>query len=415
MGGYSELIKSFDKTRDYIRDFFIYGFKVRSDFSRKSSRTYDDERRRAESWLGEIVRHDDSYRGRQVSISVDSGHIGENPLYRTYYSKSFTDNDIKLHFMITDILSDGGELTLKEIVSSLDERFGILFDEQTVRCKLKEYTAEGIYLSRISGKKAYFSLSPHTADSLFSIGSGIADAVSFFSEMQPFGVIGNSIMRMADMKNRFFFFKHNYIVHTLEDVILPEIFTAMEEKRSISVVKFGSKNEAALPQNDIILPMQILVSAQTGRRYLAGYVPSFDRFASYRLDFIKKVRVGQCCKDYDLIKERYEKSVSRCFGVSFGADKENNSILPLKITFRVDEKSEDFIISRLEREKRCGVLSRTGDDLYTLTLDVSDPVEPMNWVKSFIGRIVSVEGGSDRVRELFYSDIKRMREMYADD
>ncbi len=45
MSGFSELIKNFDKTRDYIRDFFIYGFKVRNDFDRKSLRTYDDEKR----------------------------------------------------------------------------------------------------------------------------------------------------------------------------------------------------------------------------------------------------------------------------------------------------------------------------------------------------------------------------------
>ena len=71
MSRFSELIKNFDKTRDYVRDFFIYGFKMRNDFERKSSRTYDDEKRRVESWLGNYVRYDDSQRGRQMSITVD--------------------------------------------------------------------------------------------------------------------------------------------------------------------------------------------------------------------------------------------------------------------------------------------------------------------------------------------------------
>ena len=106
MAGFSELIKNFDKTRDYVRDFFIYGCKVRSDFDRKSVRTYGDEKRRVESWMGDSMRYDDSVRGRSVSISVDSGHIPENPLYNAYYSKSFTDNDIRLHFLIMDILED---------------------------------------------------------------------------------------------------------------------------------------------------------------------------------------------------------------------------------------------------------------------------------------------------------------------
>ena len=73
MSGFSELIKNFGRTRDYVRDFFIYGFKVRGDFSRKSSRTYDDERRRIESWLGDCVQYDDSQRGRHrhfLSFSI---------------------------------------------------------------------------------------------------------------------------------------------------------------------------------------------------------------------------------------------------------------------------------------------------------------------------------------------------------
>ena len=95
MGSFSELIKNFDKTRSYVRDFFIYGYKVRSDFSVKSSRTYDDEKRRVESWLGDYISYSTSERGKQTCISVDSSHIAENPLYNAYYSKSFTANDIR--------------------------------------------------------------------------------------------------------------------------------------------------------------------------------------------------------------------------------------------------------------------------------------------------------------------------------
>ena len=102
MSGFSELIKNFGKTRDYVRDFFIYGCKVRNDFDKKSARTYDDEKRRVESWMGDCIRYDDSVRGRQVSISVDCGKIPENPLYNAYYARSFTDNDIRLHFLLTD-------------------------------------------------------------------------------------------------------------------------------------------------------------------------------------------------------------------------------------------------------------------------------------------------------------------------
>ena len=51
---YSELIKNFENIRDYISQFYVYGFKRRKDYDKKSSRSYDNERRRIESWLGNI-------------------------------------------------------------------------------------------------------------------------------------------------------------------------------------------------------------------------------------------------------------------------------------------------------------------------------------------------------------------------
>ena len=47
MSEYSELIMRFDKIRDYMRDFYVYGFMSREDFAdKKSLRTYDNEKRR---------------------------------------------------------------------------------------------------------------------------------------------------------------------------------------------------------------------------------------------------------------------------------------------------------------------------------------------------------------------------------
>ena len=39
-----ELIKNFNPVRDYMREFFVYGFKNRGDFDEKSGRTYDDRK-----------------------------------------------------------------------------------------------------------------------------------------------------------------------------------------------------------------------------------------------------------------------------------------------------------------------------------------------------------------------------------
>ena len=49
----SELVKNFDNIRMVMRDFYVYGFKSKADFNDKSGRTYDNDRRRIESWLAD--------------------------------------------------------------------------------------------------------------------------------------------------------------------------------------------------------------------------------------------------------------------------------------------------------------------------------------------------------------------------
>ena len=103
---YSELIKNFEKIRDYMREFYIYGFKSREDYTKKSARSYDDERRRIESWLGGYMAFRHTGEGKNVFISVDNRSVTFNPLHNAWKAKSFTDKDIVLHFCILDILSD---------------------------------------------------------------------------------------------------------------------------------------------------------------------------------------------------------------------------------------------------------------------------------------------------------------------
>ena len=418
MAGFSELIKTFEKTRDYIRDFFIYGCKARGEFVRKSSRTYDDEKRRAESWLGDVIRYDDSVRGRQVSISVDSGHIPENPLYQAYGAKSFTDNDIRLHFLLLDLLADGQPQNLRTLTDRLSSEYAAVFDEQTVRNKLREYAAEGLLIAEMQGKTAYYRISEETAAQIFADYPGLDDAVRFFSQDEEFGVIGAQMLRSTDRQNDIFFRKHHYIVHTLEDAFLPEFLSAAAEKRRVCFRTFSAKarhRPDSAGGSFEVVPMQILASVQTGRRYLACYIPAQKRFHAFRLDFIRNVKQAAPEPEFDRLAEAYRRNLARVFGVSFGMRQDLGAVEPVRLTVTLNEHTEGYIRERLEREKRIGVLEKNGEGLYTLTVDAFDPNEVMHWAKTLIGRIVSVEGGTRQVRGRFYSDIRRMQKMYGGD
>lgn len=67
---YSELIKNFNKIRDYMRDFYVYGFKSRDDYTKKSARSYDDEKRRIESWLGDYMKFHQTADGKNVFLAA---------------------------------------------------------------------------------------------------------------------------------------------------------------------------------------------------------------------------------------------------------------------------------------------------------------------------------------------------------
>ena len=124
MSSYSELIKNFEKIRAYMRDFYIYGFKSRDEYNIKSARSYDDERRRIESWLGDHMSFVRTPEGKNVFISIDTRTIRHNPFYNAWKAKSFTDGDVTLHFIIFDILNDPSvKVTLAEIMNLIDEKY----------------------------------------------------------------------------------------------------------------------------------------------------------------------------------------------------------------------------------------------------------------------------------------------------
>lgn len=88
---YSELVKSFERIRSYMREFYVYGFKSREEYSIKSARSYDNERRRIESWIGDFMSFHQDTSGKNVFLSVDSRRIPHNPLHKAFKAKSFTD------------------------------------------------------------------------------------------------------------------------------------------------------------------------------------------------------------------------------------------------------------------------------------------------------------------------------------
>lgn len=408
MSDFHELIKSFPKTREYVRDFFVYGFKTRNEFKNKSPRTYDNERRRLESWLSPFVHKDHLSNGANISLAIDSNLLDTNPLFQVWKTKSFTDNDIVLHFFILDLLQDGGKMTAEEITDDLLTEYEAFFDIQTVRRKCNAYQKEGLLQKQRKGKTVVYSLDTSLAQWLKS-NETILDALAFFQLAGNLGMIGNQLTDQLDYQNQTFRVKHSFFVHTLEDEILLDLLNTIRQQKSVLLEIKSSKK--GVINTTVCVPLQIFISTRSGRRFLCAYIERSKRFTCFRLDTIKSVAALEKTEAYEELQTKLNRNRRQLWGVSFQG-RERHHLDKLTMTIQVFEPKESYIIDRLKREGRGGAVTKTAPNIYQYEIEVFDCNEMLPWIRTFIGRILSLECSAKSVERRFYEDLQTMYQMY---
>lgn len=411
---YSELIKNFDNIRSYMRDFFLYGFKTREEYDRKSARSYDNERRRIQSYLGSLISFRQTPSGKNAFISLEGRSVTHNPLYQAFKAKSFTNKDITLHFLLLDILS-GNSYSLKDILRIMDTEYltafqnPISFDESTLRKKLKEYEELGIVVSEKCGRTVTYRLA---ADEICL--AEYKEAIRFFTEESPLGVIGSYLearMQAADevRAGEYLTFKNHYIMNAYDAEITELILQGIHEKRLLEITSF-SRGDAGVKQQTVI-PYKLYVSTQGGRNYLFCMDADNLRPYSLRVDYIQKGKVGEVCADYDRLLKVCERAGEHMWGVSCAKYRRYEHI-EMDILVGTDEA---FIVRRLEREKRCGTVSKVDEETYRFSADVLDAYEMMPWIRTFFGRIKAIRCDNEDVKNQLKIDMVKMLKQYEDE
>lgn len=405
---YSELIKNFKNIRSYMREFYVYGFKSREEYDDKSARSYDNERRRLESWLGDYMSFRQDVTGKQVFLSVDSRNILHNPLYQAFKAKSFTKGDLLLHFFILDMLADGDVRSAWEITERIGADYLAGFDsdygpdESTVRKKLREYVELGLLASVKHGRELLY----HRVPDAVELNTWL-DAAAFFSEAAPLGVIGSYLLGRQEYVPEHFGFKHHYMLHVLDSEIL---LTLLE---CITAKCFAELEVASRHGSDhrlhMVFPLKIFVSTQTGRQYLLAHSLRFRRLVFFRLDTIHAAKMGEVTPQHDEYACNVQRFIQHLWCVSTGAGR---TLDHLEMTVHVGE-GERHILRRLEREKRCGTVTEVDEQTYRFTADVYDAMEMLPWIRTFIGRIITLTCSNQAVTGTFYADLAEMRAMYG--
>ncbi|MDF2592399.1 MAG: hypothetical protein K0S75_1865 [Clostridia bacterium] len=413
MAGYSELIKNFEKIRDFTRDFLIYGFKTRNDYTRLSPRSYDNERRRIESYLSELIAKNQDSRGKTISISSNTTAKSSNPLFKVWQTKSFTKNDCFLHFVILDILSTHERLNVTEIAEIISENYITEsnnedpIDLMTIRNKLNEYTKLGILEAAKHGKTLYYALAPNP---LLKINPETREnldlALSFYKNILPAGFLGHSINNTQDSP---FIYRQIFFSQILDDDILLRILSAINNKQAVTATMASSTRNMNRETN--FLPLKILVNTKTGRRYIAIYSLRNKKFSTIRLDYVKEAAHGAVYSDYDNVCADYLLRIKNSFSITHQSSEQLNHV---KMLLSIDEATEQFMLERIRREGKHGTVAKIDTNLFEYSIDVADTLEMVPWLRTFIGRIVKLEGTENHVISQFKRDINSMASLYSE-
>lgn len=314
-----------------------------------------------------------------------------------------------------DILERSPGLTATEILQQVVSYLSCLptdlcVDESSLRKKIKEYESLGLIYRTKSGRNIVYHKANGNTPSL----SKWQDAVSFFSEAAPLGVIGSFILDKYNHFSSPFRFKHHYILHALDSDILCALFLCMSSKKDIHItVKTKSNNSS---DTFLIHPMKIYISTQTGRQYIIGYHYAGKNFMSIRLDNIIKLRPQKDIKNLPSVnfQEKWRKLESHIWGVSLGkgmSRPDNMTFEHVELILHVNE-NEPFILSRLQREKRNGHIMQLNENTWIFTTDVLDAKEMLPWIRTFTGRIMSFTCTNPSVTDTFYNDLYDLQKMY---
>lgn len=399
---YNELVKNISRIRDYMREFFVFGFKSREEVGIMSARSYDNERRRIESWLCDYMSFHQEANGKNMFISVDSRRVPHNPLYQAWKAKSFTKNDITLHFWLMDILSPDKTILLSGIMDTIDRDYLPFFehsdpiDESTLRKKLKEYVDLGLVAAENQGRQLAYRLPCDAVD----IGLW-CDAVCFFAETDPLGVIGSYLQDKFDALPEYYAFKHNYLLFAPDSGVMLDLLTAINEHRCTELELYPNKRRT-------VLPLKIYISTQGGRQYVACCAVHIKRFFFIRLDSIKAVKPLTVAEDYSVNSARFTEFQEHLWGVSSG---QNGRTEHIEMTLKIGV-NEDYIAKRMEREKRCGSVTQISESCWRYAADVYDAQEMLPWVRTFIGRIQSLTCSNRAIEERFRRDLAAMADLY---
>ncbi len=284
-----------------------------------------------------------------------------------------------------------------------DEQVG----EKQFGNKMQEMVRLGIVKCEKRGNRIFYALSDRFLCGLLGdnedLCNRLADCVSFFAQTGALGEIGTYLLqRFPEDHVDHIRYKHNYLMRALNDYNNIDLLFAMKNKLW-TVIEYRS----ALPddlqyQRILCYPIELRESVTDGRQYLVYYHAGFRSVSAMRAEFIDSITLGWFPKNeyFDDDMARAREVISHTWGNAYLNFQEGNvktapELSSIHILIKCEEK-EGFIRARLKRELR-NIASpvEIHTEKYGLCMEITakvvNPWEMLQWLRSYITRVVSVE------------------------
>lgn len=327
------------------------------------------------------------------------------------------------------IQNDDSAFVEKNVLFDVLSQYGIEVDEKQFGNKMQELTRLGIIESEKRGQRIYYALSNVYFSDIFDndedLSNRFADCVSFFSQISPLGEIGTYIQnRLSKCNVDSMRFKHNYIKRALNDYNNIDLLYAIKNNLSALIEYRNASLNDLEYQKILCYPIEIRESVTDGRQYLIYYHPLFRSVSAVRIEFIDSIVLGKLPKGehYNDDMLRAKELINHTWGTAFDNFQEGNVKTPfepqrVRIIVSFGEH-EEFIKARLQREIRnCASLDELDTDEYghciEVVAEVANPWEMLQWLRSYITRVVSVEINGKEFSG-FTNDVIRTYESYIE-
>lgn len=415
----SLLIRDYDNIRDILRRMYIYGCFTREDYIGMGygGRKYDNEQRRINAYLPNKFmskRRDGKKVIQYCKYNLDD-KIG-NYLAETYRNKSFTLLDVMSYFFVLQILAEGEEYTLPDLLEELPVGSEeVEFTKDNLRVKLDELLEAGLIQAKKEGRNVLYSISNDIWKDMSN--EELQDVyiyLEFLRNTSPMDVPYYYLqkkLRLYLFSERdiemeeidIFKFRQNHLFNSLDNEVLLVCLQSIHLGLQLNFDKANNKSYEG------VLPIKVIHDSTYGRQYLIYYNREYEAVNTVRIDQISNISLGSKMIEEELKLVSENKSYDEnSWCTSYRSDGEQEIV----VHFRFDEDSESFIKNRISREGHGGTLTKIEKNLFEYRNVVSDPNEMIPWIRSFGERAKVISSGSAFTEKIISEDWERAVSKY---